>query len=55
MVGEILRLGLVMFSVSKHPSGENPQCCGNEQCQPEGFTVHVNSDVIFCVNFYIVE
>ena len=37
------------------PSGENLHCCGHEQCQPEGFTVHVNSDVIFCVNFYDVE
>ena len=32
-------------------SGENPHCCGREQCQSEGFTVHVNSDMIFCVNF----
>ena len=31
-------------------SGENPHCCGREQCQPEGFTVHM----IFGVNFYIV-
>ena len=37
------------------PSGENPHCCGCERCQPEGFTVHVNNDVIFCVNFYDVE
>ena len=36
---------------SFEPSGENPQCCGCEQCQPEGFTVHV----IFGVNFYVVE
>ena len=25
------------------PSGENPHCRGREQCQPEGFIVHVNS------------
>ena len=37
------------------PSGENLHCCGREQCQSEGFTVHVNSYVIFCVNFYDVE
>ena len=37
------------------PSGENAHCCGCEQCQPEGFTVHVNSDVIFGVDFYDVE
>ena len=36
-------------------SGENLHCCGREQCQPEGFTVHMNNDVIFCVNFYVVE
>ena len=37
------------------PSGENPHCCGREQCQPEGFTIHVNSDMIFGANFYDVE
>ena len=37
------------------PSGENPHYCDREQCQPEGFTVHVNSGMIFCVNFYDVE
>ena len=37
------------------PSGENPHCCGREQCQPEGFTIHVNSDMIFGVNFYVIE
>ena len=36
-------------------SGENPHCCGREQCQPKDFTVHVNSDVILGVNFYVVE
>ena len=37
------------------PSGENPYCCGREQCQSEGFTVHMNNDVIFGANFYDVE
>ena len=36
-------------------SEENPHCCGREQCQPEGFTVYVNSDMIFGVNHYDVE
>ena len=36
-------------------SGENPHCCVREQCQPEGFTIHMNSDMIFGVNFYDVE
>ena len=40
---------------SFEPSGENPHCCGREQCQPKGFTVQVNSDVIFCANFYVVD
>ena len=37
------------------PSGENPHYCGHEQCQPKGFTVHLNNDVIFCATFYDVE
>ena len=37
------------------PIGENPHCCSHEQCQPKGFAVHVNSHMIFCVNFYDVE
>ena len=36
-------------------SGENPHCCGREQCQPEGFTSCMNSYDIFCVNFYDVK
>ena len=43
--------GLKIFE----PSGENPHCCGREQCQPEGFTVHVNSDVIFGVIFMMLS
>ena len=37
------------------PSGENPHCCGCEQCQHEGFTVHMNSEVIFCVIFMMLS
>ena len=37
------------------PSGENPHCCDCEQCQPKDFTIHVNSYMIFGVNFYDVE
>ena len=37
------------------PSGENSHCCDREQFQPEGFTVHGNSDMIFGVDFYDVE
>ena len=57
MVGDVLRLGLAVFFYLKtfEPSGENLHCCGREQCQPEGFTVHVNSYDIFGVNFYDVE
>ena len=57
MVWDVPRLGLTMFSVSKHLNRVEkiPHCCSCEQCQPEGFTVHVNSDMIFCVNFYVVE
>ena len=40
---------------TSEPSGENPHCCGREQCQPEGFTVHMNSYVSFGVIFYDVE
>ena len=36
------------------PSGENPHCCGREQCQPEGFTVHMNSDMIFLVWIFMM-
>ena len=28
---------------------ENSNLCGREQCQSEGFTVHMNSDEIFLV------
>ena len=44
MVGDVLRLELAVFSVSK--ALNRPHYCGREQCQPKGFTVHVNSYVI---------
>ena len=37
------------------PSGENPHWCDREQCQPGGFTVHMNSDVIFGVVFMMLS
>ena len=43
--------GLKTFESSR----ENPYCCGREQCQLEGFTVHMNSYMIFGVKFYDVE
>ena len=43
--------GLKTFELS----GENLHCCGHEQCQPEGFTVHVNSDMIFGVIFMMLS
>ena len=57
MVRDILRLDLAVNSVSKtfEPSGENPKFGGHKQCQPKGFTVHMNSDMIFWCDFYDVE
>ena len=57
MVRDILRLDLAVNSVSKpfELSGENPEFGGREQCQPEGFTVHVNSDMIFGVIFMMLN
>ena len=57
MIGDVLRLELALFFCLKSfkLSEENPHCCGREQCQPEGFTVHMNSDMIFGVNFCDVE
>ena len=40
---------------SFEPSGENPHCCGCEQCQPKGFIGHVNSDIIFSVIFMMLS
>ena len=53
MVRDILRLVLVLNPVSKalNRVEKISKLCGREQCQPEGFTVHV----IFGVKFYDVE
>ena len=48
-------ISLVFGLKTFEPSGENPHFCGCEQCQPEGFTVHVNSDMIFGVIFMMLS
>ena len=48
MVRDILRLDLAFGLKTFEPSRENPYLCGREQCQPEGFTVHV----MICVDFF---
>ena len=57
MVGDVLRLGLAVFSVSKHLNRVKkiPIVVAVNSAKTEGFTVHVNSDMIFGVNFYDVE
>ena len=57
MVGDVLRLGLAMFSVSKglNRVEKIPIVVAVNSANPEGFTVHVNSDMIFGMNFYDVE
>ena len=59
MVGDVLRLGLAAFSVLKHLNRVEKipivVAVNNTNVHVNGFTVHVNSDVIFCVNFYVVE
>ena len=49
MVRDIPRLDLVIISVSKHLNQVEKisKLCGREQCQPEGFTVHMIFGVIF--------
>ena len=49
MVSDILRLDLAVISVLKHLNRveEISKLCGREQCQLEGFTVHVIFGVIF--------
>ena len=51
MVRDILRLDLAVNLVSKplNRVEKIPTFGGREQCQPEGFTVHMNSDMIFLV------
>ena len=43
MVRDILKLDLAVISVSKHLNRVEKisKLCGRDQCQPEGFTVHV--------------
>ena len=49
MVRDILRLDLVIISISKHLNRVEKisKLCGREQCQLEGFTVHMIFGVIF--------
>ena len=49
MIRNILRLYLAVISVSKHLNQvvKISKLCGREQCQPEGFTVHMIFGVIF--------
>ena len=49
MVRDILRLDLALILVSKHLNRVEKisKLCGREQCQPEGFTIHVIFSVIF--------
>ena len=51
MVRDILRFSLAVKSVSKplNRVEKNPKFGGREQCQPDGFTIHMNSDMIFLV------
>ena len=51
MVGYFLRFGLAVFSVSKHLNRVKKILI----VVAVNSVVHVNSDVIFCVNFYDVE
>ena len=57
MVRNVLRLVLAVNSVSKglNRVEKIPIFCDLEQCQPEGFTVHVNIDVIFGVIFMMLS
>ena len=57
MVGDVLRLGLALFSVSKHLNRVEkiPIVVAVNSANPEGFTVHMNSDMIFGAKFYDVE
>ena len=57
MVGDVLRLGLAVFLVSKHLNlvEKIPIVVVVNSANPRVCTVHVNSDMIFGVNFYDVE
>ena len=54
MVRDILRLDLTVNSVSK-PLNRVEKILNREQCQLEGFTVHVNSDMLFGVIFMMLS
>ena len=50
MVRDILKLDLVMISVSKHLNRvEKIPIVWREQCRPEGFTIHMILWCDFCV------
>ena len=57
MVGDVLRLGLAVFSVSKHLNRVEKILIVVvvNSAKPEGFTVHVNSDMIFGVIFMMLS
>ena len=57
MVRDILRLDLVVNSVSKplNRVEKIPNLVAVNSANPEGFTVHVNSDVIFGVIFMMLS
>ena len=57
MVGDVLRLALAVFLVSKHLNlvEKIPIVVVMNSANPRVCTVHVNSDMIFGVNFYDVE
>ena len=57
MVRDILRLDLAVNSVSKplNRMEKIPNLVAVNSANPEGLTVHVNSYVIFYVNFYVFK
>ena len=56
MVGYVLRLGLAMFLVSKHLNQvEKIPIVVAVKVPTEGFTVYMNSDVIFGVIFMMLS
>ena len=57
MVGDVLRLGLAVFSVSKHLNQVEKIhiVVVVNSANPRVFTTHMNSDVIFGVDFYDIE
>ena len=57
MVGDVLRLGLAVFSVSKHLNRVEKISIvvTVNSANPRVSLFHMNSNMIFCVNFYDVE